>query len=133
MTNPEVILRLEGHHLEYRPGEVLSGEYRLLGVHAGEIEAVEISVVWHTAGKGDEDLAVHFFKRLTSSEPDPLDPAVPVRFSTLLPNSPLSYEGVIVKIRWSARVRVFLHRGRELFAEQRFQLGHVPAARAVLP
>ena len=38
------------------------------------------------------------------------------------------YEGLILKIRWCVRVRLFLVRGRELVAEQSFRLGDVPAA-----
>ena len=43
-------------------------------------------------------------------------------FGTILPNSPLSYSGSMVKIRWCARVRLFLRRGKELFFEQPFVL-----------
>jgi hypothetical protein len=49
-----------------------------------------------------------------------------VQFSTRLPNSPLSYDGRIVKIRWCVRVRVFLPRGVELVEDELFQLGCVP-------
>jgi hypothetical protein len=33
---------------------------------------------------------------------------------------------LIVKIRWSVRVRVFLCDGREVVVDQSFQLGNVP-------
>ncbi len=88
--------------------------------------------MWYTEGKGEEDLAVHFFDRL-----DPgaalVDLTQPRPFSTRLPESPLSYAGVIVKIRWCVRVRVFLAQGKDLFAEEPFQLGLVPAAQEVQP
>ncbi len=48
--------------------------------------------------------------------------------TTRLPNSPLTYAGVAVKIRWCVRVRAFLRRGREVFFEQTFVLGDVPPA-----
>ena len=86
---------------------------------------MEVSVLWHTEGKGDEDLAVHDFRRLSAENGDPIDPRRPGRFSTVLPNSPLSYRGVIVKIRWCVRVRVFLTRGREVVGELHFRLGEV--------
>ena len=50
------------------------------------------------------------------------------RFTTILPNSPLSYSGRIVKVRWCARVRLFLKKGKELFFEQPFILGSVATA-----
>ena len=62
-------------------------------------------MLWYTEGKGDEDLAVHEFRRLSADNGYRADPHRVGRFSTTLPNSPLSYEGVIVKVRWCVRVR----------------------------
>ncbi len=63
---------------------------------------------------------------------DDVGPRQPVRFNTQLPPSPLSYDGAIVKIRWCVRVRVFLRGGKQLLSEKPFQLGTVPAVRAVV-
>jgi hypothetical protein len=125
MKEPLVRIRLDGNGRVYRPGESLSGEYRLDGIVPEEIKAVEVSVLWHTEGKGDEDLAVHDFRRLSAESGDRIDARRPGRFSTVLPNSPLSYRGAIVKIHWCVRVRVFLGRGREVLGEVRFRLGEV--------
>ncbi len=57
------------------------------------------------------------------------DPRRPDRFSTTLPQSPLSYDGQIVKIRWCVRVRVIFKRGRDLVAQKIFRLGNVPPAK----
>lgn len=129
MTEPAVVLHLEGHRRQYRPAEILSGEYRLLNVPFEQIEAVELSVLWHTEGKGDEDLGVHLFTRLSSVSDNRLDAQQCGRFSTELPNSPLSYQGALIRIRWCVRVRAFLTGGRKLFREEDFQLGAVPAVR----
>jgi hypothetical protein len=51
---------------------------------------------------------------------------------TVLPNSPLTYAGVTLKIRWCVRVRAFLRRGKVAFFEQSFVLGNVPPARPVV-
>jgi hypothetical protein len=56
----------------------------------------------------------------------PLDLRVPRRFSTVLPASPLSYDGEIVKICWCVRLRIFLPQGQESLAEVPFRLGSVP-------
>jgi hypothetical protein len=53
------------------------------------------------------------------------------QFVTQLPASPLSYDGVLVKIFWCVRIRVFLSRGRDFATQQVFQLGKVPSGRAV--
>jgi len=66
MNGPLVRIRLDGNGRVYRPGETLSGEFRLESLPPEEIKAVEISVLWHTEGKGDEDMAVHYFRRVSA-------------------------------------------------------------------
>ena len=124
-AEPTVILRFDGPD-RCLPGETLSGEYSIESLDAEAIHAIEASVLWHTEGKGDEDMAVHEFWRRDADQ-EPLDPRRPERFSTTLPNTPLSYDGRIVKVRWCVRVRVFPHRGKEVVGEKPFQLGDVPA------
>ncbi len=132
MNAPRLRLHLDEKPRAYHPGDVLTGRYSLEGVPPAEIRAVELSVLWHTEGKGDEDMSVHFFERIEPQNGDPVDLRQPRRFSTELPHSPLSYEGLIVKIRWRVRVRVFLARGKELAEESPFQLGAVPQPEEVL-
>ena len=131
MDEPHITIRFDGNGRTYHSGENLAGEYRLNSIEPSEVKAIEVSVVWYTEGKGGEDLAVHDFRRLSRENGDWLDPTRPGRFSTTLPNSPLTYNGVIVKIRWCVRVRVFLTRGKEVVGEQSFRLGDVPTARVV--
>ena len=131
MNEPSVTLRFDGNGRVYYPGETLSGEYRLESIDRDQIRDVEVSVLWHTDGKGDEDLAVHDFRRLSVDGGDWIDPRYAGRFSTVLPNSPLSYDGMIVKLRWCVRVRVFLSRDKEVVGELPFRLGDVPAPEVV--
>ena len=80
-------------------------------------------MLWHTEGKGDEDLGVHFFDRRAADHDSDL--RGPATLSVPLPNSPLSYDGVVVKIHWSVRVRAFLRtepRRRSLIEEAPFRL-----------
>ena len=131
MNEPHVTISLDGNGRVYRPGETLSGEYRLGGFRAEEVKAVEVSVLWYTVGKGDEDLAVHDFWRSSPDESDCHPLHRPHRFSTRLPNSPWSYNGVIVKIRWCVRVRVFQTHGKDVVGDLVFRLGDLSAARPV--
>lgn len=128
MRDPAVTIRLDGNGRVYRPGETLAGQYRLDRLASADVKAIEVSVMWHSEGKGDEDLAVHEFWRRDLEENDLLTAGRPERFSTTLPESPLSYDGAILKLRWCVRVRVFLHRGKELVGQKVFQLGDVPPA-----
>jgi hypothetical protein len=129
---PRVLLYFDAQRRRYEPGETLSGYYALEGIPARDVKAVELSILWYTDGKGEEDLAVHFFDRLDPSA-SLVDLTQPRPFSTRLPLSPMSYAGVILKIRWSVRVRVFVAQGKDLMAEEPFELGNVPPAHEVDP
>lgn len=126
MTNETIEISLDDDRRHFMPGETLAGEYVLHLPLAADPKAVEVSVLWYTEGKGDEDLAVHYFDRQAIGDGKVVDFRQPRRFSTNLPNSPLSYEGVIVKLRWCVRVRLFLSRGKEIVADEPFLLGQVP-------
>ena len=129
MSEPTIHIRLDENGRVYAPGETLSGEYRVESLEAETLQSVEVSVLWYTEGKGDEDFAVHEFWRKNADSGELGDPRRPDRFSTTLPISPMSYEGQIVKIRWCVRVRAILKRGRDLVAQKPFRLGNVPPAR----
>ncbi len=132
MRDPLLSVMLDNYQQNFQPGDVLRGEYQIDAVDPADIAAVELSILWFTEGKGEEDMAVHYFERLTADDNQPATLHELRRFQSVLPNSPLSYEGVLVKIRWCVRVRVLLRQGRDYIAERDFQLGEVPFAQAVL-
>ncbi len=129
MNEPKIIIRLDDNSQVFAPGATLSGDYRVEAPEGQSPQAVEVSVLWYSEGKGDEDLAVHEFWRKDADSGDLGDPRRPSRFSTTLPQSPLSYDGLIVKIRWCVRVRVIFRRGRDLVSQKLFRLGCVPPAK----
>jgi len=125
--NPEVDMVFDRPDRAYEPGAGLTVRYQVRGIGSDVVRAVEQSIAWYTEGKGEEDLAVHFFERLA----EPAARAVVSgggRFSATLPRSPLTYEGVIVKIRWCARVRLFFSSGRDYVSEHEFVVGQIPPA-----
>lgn len=127
MIEPLISLTLRDPNRVFQPGDILHCEYQIDAVEAKEVQAVEASVLWYTEGKGDEDLAVHYFERRTPSDVEAGDLCELRRFEVALSNSPLTYDGSILKIRWCVRVRLFLRRGKEIFFERPFRLGAVPA------
>lgn len=126
MIAPAITILLEGNRRTYEPGDTLTAEFHVDSLTLLEAKAIEASVCWYTVGKGEEDLAVHHFTRITGDGMTPVDVRRPQQLRTVLPASPLSYEGVIVKVRWCVRVRLFPLRGRELLADVPFQLGRLP-------
>ena len=131
MSDPAVTIRLDEDSRAYEPGQTLSGEYRLESIAADDVKVIEVSVLWYTEGKGSEDLAVHDFERLSHEDGDWIDPRRAGRFRTTLPHSPLSYDGIILKIHWCVRVRVFPGRGKEVLGELPFVLGDVRPGKTV--
>ena len=130
MSEPRLAVYFDRNRRLYLPGDVLAGEYQLQSFEPAPFKAVELAVMWHTEGKGDEDLDVHYFERHEGDAAPALDLRRAQRFSTPLPASPLSYDGVIVKVKWCVRVRVFLAKGKEVVVEEPFRLGRLPPAGA---
>ncbi len=52
-TEPQITILLETEGWTFQPGDTLSGEYWVEGLEPAEVEAVEVSVLWRTTGKGD--------------------------------------------------------------------------------
>jgi len=130
-TSPRILVQFDRVDRCYAPLDPLAIRYESEGLPADDPpRAVEHSVLWYTEGKGEEDLGVHFFERVV--DPSRLPPvAAGARFDVVLPTSPLSYEGVIVKVRWCVRVRYFFAGGRDFVSEHEFSVGRVPPAMPV--
>jgi hypothetical protein len=130
--DPRITLTLREPDRIYSPGDLLACQCQIDADESTELLAMEASVLWYSEGKGDEDMSVHYFLRRVAADAENGDLRISYEFRTQLPNSPLSYSGVIVKIRWCVRLRVFLRRGRELCAELPFVIGNVPTASAAV-
>lgn len=117
------MIQLLGFQPGYMPGDELKFNFQMQAIDPGTLSAVETSVVWFTEGKGNEDLGVHFFQRLSGEAITDRDWSQPQSISTILPDSPLSYEGRLLKIRWCIRVRAYLTDGTDLVSQEPFYLG----------
>ena len=128
---PRVTVQFDRLSRQYEPEQDLTVRYDVEGAPPESVRAVERSVLWYTEGKGEEDLFVHHFERLEGVSQ--VAEALPTGSVTVrLPASPLSYEGVIVKIRWCVRVRLFFNAGRDFVSEHVFELGAIAPARGIV-
>jgi hypothetical protein len=125
-VEPLLSICLAGSKRTFSAGDELVCEYQIDAVDPADIQAVEASVVWYTEGKGEEDMGVHYFERRLPTDAEDGDLRPMRRLRTRLPNSPLTYTGAILAIRWCVRLRLFLRRGREFVLEHPFTLGAVP-------
>ena len=126
--SPRVFVQFCRPDRRYDPLDNIDIRYEAEGLPNDTPRAVEHSVLWYTEGKGEEDLGVLFFERIVDRARLPPE-ATAEGFATQLPPSPLSYEGVIVKIRWCVRMRFFFTGGRDYVSEHEFTVGHIPPAR----
>lgn len=106
----------------YTAGGYLRASWRVSRVKLEEISSVEVSVLWYTEGKGDEDLSVHYFRRYDAANLRDRGIVDSQPIHCRLPPSPLSYRGHLLKIQWGIRVRVFVEEGRAAVAEHPFYL-----------
>jgi len=123
---PVVVVHFSHPDRHYQPLEPVEVRYEVDRPAGIPMLAVERTILWYTEGKGEEDLGVHHFERITERA------AVAAAadrgaFGARLPRSPLSYEGLIVKIRWCVRVRLFFEGGRDFVSEHVFDVGDLPA------
>lgn len=125
--SPRISIRLDQKSRSLSSGQQVSGEYQLEGLTADKLTGVEASLLWFSEGKGEEELGVHFFQRSVAGD-GTIDLRAPRRFEATMPNSPLSYHGVILRIRWCIRIRAFLKGGREYSQDYPLILGGVPPA-----
>ncbi|MDG2384054.1 MAG: hypothetical protein P8N76_20445 [Pirellulaceae bacterium] len=124
MMEPLISIQIQDDRPFLNPGDTIACDYQIDAVEASDIQAVEASVLWYTEGKGDEDMGVHYFERRVPTETEE-DLRKWRRFQTILPNSPLSFDGELIQIRWCVRVRAFLKLGKQSSFELPFQLGDV--------
>lgn len=117
------MIQLLGFQPGYMPGDELKFHFQLQSIDPNTVSAIETSVVWFTEGKGNEDLGVHFFQRLSGDALHDRDWTRSQSIETSLPDSPLSYEGRLLKIRWCIRVRAYLNDGSEIVSQEPFYLG----------
>ena len=124
MIEPLISIQIQRDRPSFEPGEVIECDYQIDAIPAEEIVAVEASVLWYTEGKGGEDMGIHYFERRLPADAEG-DLRQWRRFQTVLPNSPLTYEGSMIKVRWCVRVRAILKQGRQCCFEHAFRLGRV--------
>ena len=111
----------------YHAGRRLQATWQISRVPLEQIQGVEISVMWHTEGKGDEDLHVHHFHQINESQIRRTGLADHQSIQCQLPVTPLSYHGRLIRLQWCIRLRLFMASGKEIVTEQPFYLVACPA------
>jgi hypothetical protein len=99
-------IRVELAATTYCGGEELTGELVIADGPTAATQRVEFSVLWHTSGKGPEDLGVIHFQVWKAEDGSIAQMPNPNTFAVKLPRTPWTYDGELIKIHWLVRVRL---------------------------
>lgn len=127
----ELDVRVELAATACPPGGELAGVFVLAGGPPPGTKSVELSVLWHTSGKGTEDMGVVHYQAWKPDDGTLGALPNPGTFAVKLPRSPWSYDGGLLKIHWLARLRVRWEQfGRTLEHVRDAEFTLSPAARS---
>jgi hypothetical protein len=123
---------LDADAAEFAPGDTLSGGFTVRPHASGPMRSAELSVLWTTAGP--EEMGVAHYEEHAAVEGNDLPLYATRRFSTRLPDGPLSLDGKAVTIRWAVRLRLRYVNGDEVVKDLLFRLAAAapPPATAAL-
>ena len=108
----------------YEAGEFMTGRYWLDSPCASSELHADIQVSWQSMGKGETDRGVQHRELRTVPDGEITDSAGG-EFSILLPASPLTYNGVLIKVAWCIEIRILAGRNLRCETTIPFQLGCV--------
>jgi len=132
-TPPALTVELCRADGKYVAGKPLRASWRVGETTIDEVVGLEASVLWYTEGKGEGDLHIHHFTRWNDMHLQDLDLTAAHEIDCVLPHSPVSYAGTLIRICWCVRVRLFRSEGRTLVTQQPFYLvGELDAAESPL-
>jgi hypothetical protein len=119
-------IHFDRENMTYQPGGQLGGQITYTATKDLSLKRAEVSVLWYTSGKGDQDMSVISLD--TSYEDSVLPAGATIPFQAALPDSPRSYDGTLLKIHWVVRIRVFPQGGSDFGAEAEFLVAPAPAS-----
>ena len=112
--------------LTFAPGAQVGGRYTV----EGDTARAEVSLIWHTEGKGTEHRVVVVLLEHADADFGPSGARRSGTFSMTLPAAPTSYSGTLLQIRWLVRVRTWGADERSEVADAALTVGGVSPAQA---
>ena len=94
-------ISLDNQEAAFLPGESISG-YATWNNIVANAEKIEIRLIWHTNGKGDQDCEI--LNSIESSSPKTNGE---LQFNFIAPHRPYSFSGQLISLTWAIEVLVF--------------------------
>ena len=97
--NDSIDISFDNGKSEYKPGEMLQGRVRW--TLSDTPQKIELHLLWHTAGRGTEDIEIVDQLDVSSASSFGEMP-----FSFTLPLSPYSFSGSLISLLWAIELVV---------------------------
>jgi len=124
-ANPQLVISVVGGN-RVAPGAEIIADVLVEAPAPWTVVYLEYYLEWHTEGKGNQRSGVIAKEELAKK--GELAPArIERRFKHRLPEMPWSYQGVALKIVWSAAVFAKAKGGGEVFADQMLEVRPIGA------
>ena len=94
-------ITLDSENRSFVPGDRISGRVEWKNLK-GAPEKVEIRLIWHTTGKGDQDC--EFVDSVEHSQPKSNGES---GFDFVAPSRPFSFSGKLISLTWAIEALVF--------------------------
>ncbi|MDA7950140.1 MAG: hypothetical protein MPJ24_01530 [Pirellulaceae bacterium] len=116
--DPSITIKFRTPQEVFHPNDRLEVEYYVEASDLSSLNAMEISLLWYTEGKGEQDIYVHSFERRERRNVANRDLSQVFLFQCQLPKTPLSYHGTILKIHWCIRVTTQFKKGKTFYEDR---------------
>jgi len=107
--------------LRFAPGDQIEGSVEIFPNNTINCQAVEISVLWYTEGKGRRNEGIVETQRFDVRQIDPQQ-GFNEQFRVTLPSTPWSYAGHFINIIWAVHVKIDIPMAPDFNQETRFLL-----------
>lgn len=99
-------LTIEVNKMTFQPGETITG--LLYWTDVDSANRIDVRLIWHTSGKGTQDVGVAGSESVTSPGSSGKQ-----AFSFIAPSYPCSYSGSLISVSWAIEAIVFPQRFAE--------------------
>ena len=122
-TEPVISIRLKGvgQTQVFHPGDSLSGVLEIQPNDVIQCRSVQLTIGWHTEGKGDRNGVTMLQQDYPIKEIRPENPIVE-HFDFVLPSEPWSFAGHLIRIVWEVHAKIDIAFGRDYNTSLQFVL-----------
>lgn len=109
----------------FHPGDTIVGVVEITPNEVIKCRQVEVTIGWHTEGRGDLDRMIIYNDMIPVEEIYP-DSPITHHFETVLPSEPWSYAGKLIRIVWEVQAKIDIAWATDINQSLQFALAPAP-------